>query len=563
MLRVMLLAGISYMAHAQSVVPTSFSPEQVHLALGSLSSTMSVAWATQSQTSAEVFWGSEASTLPNTAKGDTRAFTQDAGRTWFTHTALITGLVPGQSYYYKVGSLGNYSEVFNFTNRPLGAPYKHVIFGDLGAACAFSQCPGCTAKSTVCDESTCAANTSVGLVSEIAGSSMFLQLGDFAYNLDSNDGKTGDQFMRNIQQFAARVPFMVNHGNHEDSAGALAHYIERFRSQPSNAVPPTFKSANGETTNTMYFSWDSGLVHYISVSTELWFGVGDGQSNTSTFLKWAEADLEAANKNRAAVPWIIMQGHRSVYCSCDGDCDGDAKIVRQDVEPILFKYGVDFFINGHEHNYERSYPVYQAKSDRSNVNPKATIYIVSGSAGNTEMHEPFTRIQPTWSAYRSNTFGYSRMFVHNATHLHWQQIQTDPTDFPESDYGRVIDDAWIIQETHGPFDAAQAPKGEAFPTSDSTNLEDGRQYDHWWPLLDLEDHSGRRTEVIIDEFRKTHGEQAWVEKLEGLRHWMQRTMAGDKVAGEAKGIHQGLVWEDVRDDGSSDGAVFKWKDSHA
>jgi len=128
----------------------------------------------------------------------------------------------------------------------------------------------------------------------------------------------------------------------------------------------------------------------------------------------------------------------------------------------MFRYGVDFFINGHEHNYERSYPLYQNRSDRSNLNPKATIYIVSGAAGNSELHEPFTLAQPHWSAYRSNSFGYSRMFVYNATHIHWQQIQTDPTEFPGSDYGRVIDDTWIIQNgPHGPFKPEDAPKGIA------------------------------------------------------------------------------------------------------
>ena len=232
-----------------------------------------------------------------------------------------------------------------------------------------------------------------------------LHLGDFGYNLEDDNGKVGDQFMRNIQQLAAHVPYMVNHGNHEDSAGSLAHYIERFRSQPSNAVPAYFASANGATTNSLYFSWDEGLVHYVSLSTELWFGVGDNNTSVKSFLAWLVKDLEAANEKREEVPWIILQGHRSVYCSCDGDCGGDAALVRKDLEPLLFKYGVDFFINGHEHNYERSYPLYKGRSDRSNIDPKATIYIVSGAAGNTEMHEPFTRPQPSWSAFRSNTFG--------------------------------------------------------------------------------------------------------------------------------------------------------------
>ena len=57
---------------------------------------------------------------------------------------------------------------------------------------------------------------------------------------------------------------------------------------------------------------------------------------------------------------------------------------------------------------------------------QATIYIVTGAAGNQEMHEGFTKKQPTWSAFRSNTFGYSRMLIHNASHIHWQQVRPCP-----------------------------------------------------------------------------------------------------------------------------------------
>ena len=57
-------------------------------------------------------------------------------------------------------------------------------------------------------------------------------------------------------------------------------------------------------------------------------------------------------------------------------------------------------------------------------NPNATIYIVTGAAGSAEMHEGFDNPQPSFSAFRSNTFGYSRLLVHNASHIRWQQVQT-------------------------------------------------------------------------------------------------------------------------------------------
>eukprot|EP01047_Picozoa_sp_COSAG01_P055231 COSAG01_NODE_6125_length_3838_cov_1.407328_3_plen_147_part_00 len=88
----------------------------------------------------------------------------------------------------------------------------------------------------------------------------------------------------------------------------------------------------------------------------------------------------------------MAHGHQSVYCSTadDSDCNlpfSPAWSFRQFLEPIFHEFGVDIWINGHEHSYERSYPVYKSKSDRSNVAPKATIYIVTGAAGCSEMHE--------------------------------------------------------------------------------------------------------------------------------------------------------------------------------
>ena len=41
------------------------------------------------------------------------------------------------------------------------------------------------------------------------------------------------------------------------------------------------------------------------------------------------------------------------------------------------------------------------------------------------------------------------MTVANATHLRWQQIQADQARM--ADYGKVIDDVWLVQHHHGPF----------------------------------------------------------------------------------------------------------------
>lgn len=40
--------------------------------------------------------------------------------------------------------------------------------------------------------------------------------GDFAYDMDSQNAKIGDEFMRAIESLAAYVPYMVSAGNHEE-----------------------------------------------------------------------------------------------------------------------------------------------------------------------------------------------------------------------------------------------------------------------------------------------------------------------------------------------------------
>ena len=42
-----------------------------------------------------------------------------------------------------------------------------------------------------------------------------MHVGDIAYNLEHDDGKVGDEFLRMLEPVAGRVPYMVAPGNHE------------------------------------------------------------------------------------------------------------------------------------------------------------------------------------------------------------------------------------------------------------------------------------------------------------------------------------------------------------
>jgi len=229
-----------------------------------------------------------------------------------------------------------------------------------------------------------------------------------------------------------------------------------------------------ETNENMYYSVDVGPVHFIAFSTEHYFSLEDVFVEIQ--YNWFIADLEKANKNRDKVPWIIMYGHRPLYCSNaneppyppkargaadpapDPECTEEAQWLREGmdffgyrafgIEKLMYQYGVDLYIAGHMHSYERTFPVYNNAvmngTQSAYQNPRATVHIITGSAGCDEGIEKYlpTGLGP-WSAFRSSTYGYGHLTVHNTTHLHWEQL-LDAS-------GQVLDEFWLEQQTHKPF----------------------------------------------------------------------------------------------------------------
>lgn len=68
----------------------------------------------------------------------------------------------------------------------------------------------------------------------------------------------------------------------------------------------------GEAPNNWYFSFNYGLVHYVVISSEIYFN-GYSTPNTVTDLPekqylWLQNDLVKANEERELRPWIVALG---------------------------------------------------------------------------------------------------------------------------------------------------------------------------------------------------------------------------------------------------------------
>lgn len=148
------------------------------------------------------------------------------------------------------------------------------------------------------------------------------------------------------------------------------------------------------------------------MSTEHNFSIGSEQ------YRWIEDDLQMAAESRNKTPWLVLVGHRPLYCSSNSvvkrRCTEEAPLYRSWLEPLLHRYKVDIYMCGHNHQYERSYPVYQGNlTSKDYSNPQATVYIVNGAAGNKEHNDPefMPKELAPWRAAHGHGFenGWLRM----------------------------------------------------------------------------------------------------------------------------------------------------------
>ena len=71
--------------------------------------------------------------------------------------------------------------------------------------------------------------------------------------------------------------------------------------------------------------------------------------------RWLESTLAAARAD-ASIDWIVVQLHQ---CACSSAPTGDGSDlgVRREWLPLFDTYEVDLVLSGHDHGYERSFPV--------------------------------------------------------------------------------------------------------------------------------------------------------------------------------------------------------------
>lgn len=148
-----------------------------------------------------------------------------------------------------------------------------------------------------------------------------------------------------------------------------------------------------------YYSFDYQNVHFLAMATAK--NVVIPYMNNSAQYDFVKNDLKSAHENKN-INWIVVLSYRPLYSSISIH-SGKAEL--QDLyHPLFDKYRVDLVLQGHNHNYQRTYPLgYNIADSHSPIilDKKASIYkselnspifVTVGTAG--EILHDFINQQP-------------------------------------------------------------------------------------------------------------------------------------------------------------------------
>jgi len=270
------------------------------------------------------------------------------------HSVILNDLEPGTKYYYQVVTSGMKSEIHSFyTAVEEDAPFSFIAYGDNKngpfnhekvANLALSKDP----------------NFAIHNGDLVNRGGIYIQWEKLFFNP--------------ISHLISHVPLYTVMGNHEDNSDNYFNYF----------CPPCDTLA--------YYSFDYGNAHFIALNSEV-----EAMLDSPDQFNWLVRDLE---ENQDAT-WKFVVFHVPPFTSGGNYYSGTRVRIKELLVPVFQKYNVDMVFSGHDHDYERTFPIGSRTGDH------AVTYIVCGNGGT-----PLRYVWPReWSLYAERDFGFTKVDI--------------------------------------------------------------------------------------------------------------------------------------------------------
>jgi acid phosphatase type 7 len=331
---------------------------------------------------------------------------------FYWHQAIISGLDPHSPriVYYIYGSEENgWSTEESFKTLPASGPASGNVNIALVADMGMSEYDATALTRLNMPSAGVTAQAIANLLRSGTGYdySLLVHVGDLAYSCGYL--AKWETYMNKVTStgLGTRVPYMINQGNHErnfpESGEGNSLYQSSYDSGGECGVatelrfpPPT----NSSYADAGWYDFIQGPALVIMLNSEARVDPDSAQ------YMYLEETLKEAD--RLITPWIFIFSHRPMYYvySKGGKIDS----VYQVLEPLILRYQVDFFIQGHVHNTYLSCPVYNGTCITAAYEGgyTAPIHMGIGNAGVTPLDVVGNDTNtPSWVEYQASEYGFA------------------------------------------------------------------------------------------------------------------------------------------------------------
>jgi len=296
----------------------------------------------------------------------------DSGQSYYSHKAHITGLMPGETYSYKVGGNGHY-RYGTFT----------VESSDISKIDIITLTDAQTKNLSLLHVWENTAAQSIGVMQNPD----FILYGGDQYDVGGRVNNSSvlayGAALDTVTGRIGSIPYMAAAGNHDYQVTV-------------NRANINFADSN----NPGYYSFDYGFTHFVVLNIN---GNGDTQSRINAQLSWLPTDLAVARSN-ANIKWIIVMMHNGPHSTGDHSADTYTPNGAARFTEIFSTYHVDLVIQGHDHTYSKTLPYKWDTAGKTttygnteivnynvltadiggvsyDINPNGTYYVTTGAAG--------------------------------------------------------------------------------------------------------------------------------------------------------------------------------------
>ena len=313
------------------------------------------------------------------------------------HTVQLSGLSPLTEYFYAVG---NSTQILSgpqnhrFRTHPVNgesAPVRVWAIGDFGKGNAEQV----------------EVKNSYEAYTDTVETNVWIWLGDNVYdNGKDNEYQTKLFQLTGFKDVFNYLPFWPSPGNHDyDEVWAESTLFGiPYSNIPLNLhegpyfdmvdVPQQGEAGGFPSQLEVYYSFDYGDVHFLSLNSELW-DFTQTLNGINQMKTWIEQDLNQNDKT-----FTIAYFHQPPYSKGSHDSDAVQELVmkamREHLIPLLESYDVDLVVCGHSHVFERSHLIHGHYGNSTTLDPSTMIKDGAGGnydAGNAYIKDNLTQTE--------------------------------------------------------------------------------------------------------------------------------------------------------------------------